>query len=198
MLRRAVIYSVHCFCIIVASPLIMISKMGRYVFGSENAFLACSQLISLVPGKTGIYLRSAFYKFSLAEFSLGTHINFGTVFSKSEARLGKVSYIGSYAVIGFAKIGDGVVISNKVSILSGRGQHNFSDVEKGIFDVEGTYSRVDIGNDVFIGEQSVVMANIGDKCIIGAGSVVVKDIPPYSVAVGNPAKVIKDRRGKLK
>jgi len=35
---------------------------------------------------------------------------------------------------------------------------------------------------------------IGDRCVIGAGSVVTKDIPPYSVAVGNPCRVIRDRR----
>ena len=123
-------------------------------------------------------------------------INFGTVFSKSKAKLGKVLYIGSYAVIGYANIGDGVVISNKVSLLSGQQQHNFDDPEKGILDKEGVYSCVNIGNDVFIGEQSVIMANIGEKSIIGAGSIVVQDIPAYSVAVGNPAKVMKNRRKK--
>ena len=35
---------------------------------------------------------------------------------------------------------------------------------------------------------------IGDGCVIGAGSVVTKDIPPYSVAVGVPAKVVKSRK----
>jgi acetyltransferase-like isoleucine patch superfamily enzyme len=196
MLRKSVIFCTHFICFALATPLIVISKLGILFFRSENLFLACGQLISLAPGKTGMYLRSAFYRFTLSEFNLRTHINFGTIFSKSKAKLGKALYIGSHAVIGYANIGDGVVISNKVSILSGQHQHNFDDPEKGIFDVEGVYSCVNIGNDAFIGEQSVIMANVGEKSIIGAGSVVVKDIPAYSVAVGNPAKVIKNRRKK--
>lgn len=52
--------------------------------------------------------------------------------------------------------------------------------------------RVSIGNNVFIGANSLILPNvaIGDNCIIGAGSVVVRDIPPGSVAVGNPCKVV--------
>ena len=63
---------------------------------------------------------------------------------------------------------------------------------------QGGHSRkVSIGRDVYIGMGVCVMysADIGDGSVIGAGSVVVKPIPPYSVAVGNPAKVIRERKG---
>lgn len=52
---------------------------------------------------------------------------------------------------------------------------------------------VTIGNDCWIGGQAVICPGvaIGDGCVIGAGAVVTKDIPPYSLAVGNPAKVIR-------
>ncbi len=113
--------------------------------------------------------------------------------SKHKIKIGKNFGIGVYTLIGYAHIGDKVAIGNKVSILSGGRQHNFDDPEVGILEKDGVYSFVTIGDNVFIGENSVVMANIGEKSIIGAGSVVVKDIPPYSVAVGNPAKVIKKR-----
>ncbi len=51
---------------------------------------------------------------------------------------------------------------------------------------------VHIGNDVFIGARSIILkgVTIGDRSIIGAGSVVTRDVPPDSVAVGNPAIVI--------
>ena len=52
-----------------------------------------------------------------------------------------------------------------------------------------------IGNDVFIGANVTVIdgVKIGDGAVVGAGAVVVKDIPPYAVAVGVPAKVVKYR-----
>ena len=54
---------------------------------------------------------------------------------------------------------------------------------------------VHIGENVFIGVNSIICnsVSIGDGAIIGAGSIVTKDIPPYQVWAGNPAKYIKDR-----
>jgi len=53
--------------------------------------------------------------------------------------------------------------------------------------------QISIADDVWIGANCVVTAGvtIGKHAVIGAGSVVTKDIPPFSVAVGNPARVIK-------
>lgn len=55
--------------------------------------------------------------------------------------------------------------------------------------------QTEIGNDVFIGANVTVIdgVKIGDGAIIGAGAVVTKDIPPFAVAVGVPAKVVKYR-----
>lgn len=52
-----------------------------------------------------------------------------------------------------------------------------------------------VGNDVWIGQNAVILpgVHIDDGCIIGANSVVGSDIPPYSVVVGNPAKVLRKR-----
>ncbi|TPX44050.1 hypothetical protein SeLEV6574_g04733, partial [Synchytrium endobioticum] len=52
---------------------------------------------------------------------------------------------------------------------------------------------VTVGDDVWIGGNVVILPNvkIGEGAVIGAGAVVTKDVPPYSLAVGNPAKVIK-------
>lgn len=55
-----------------------------------------------------------------------------------------------------------------------------------------------IGNDVYIGTNVVVLAGvtIGDGAVVGAGAIVTKDVPPFAIVVGNPAKVIKYRFSK--
>jgi acetyltransferase-like isoleucine patch superfamily enzyme len=57
--------------------------------------------------------------------------------------------------------------------------------------------EVVIGNNVFIGVNSVILKNvkIGDNSVIGAGSVINKDIPPCSLVVGNPGRIIKTLEG---
>lgn len=57
------------------------------------------------------------------------------------------------------------------------------------------HKPVFIGNDVFIGANVTILdgVTIGDGAVIGAGAVVTKDIPPYAIAVGVPAKTIKYR-----
>ncbi|MFC1867388.1 hypothetical protein ACFL0H_04575 [Thermodesulfobacteriota bacterium] len=53
--------------------------------------------------------------------------------------------------------------------------------------------RLSFGPNVWLGAGSVVMDNVGRGCVIGAGSVIINDIPDYSVAAGNPARIIKSR-----
>lgn len=59
----------------------------------------------------------------------------------------------------------------------------------------GKKRTIIIGNDCWIGNGAKILqgVTIGDGAIIGAGAIVTKDIPPYAVAVGNPAKVVKYR-----
>ena len=65
--------------------------------------------------------------------------------------------------------------------------------------VMGAPSRGDtvVGNDVWLGHRALVMpgVTIGDGAIVAAASVVVSDIPPYAIAGGNPARVIRRRYG---
>ena len=52
-----------------------------------------------------------------------------------------------------------------------------------------------IGNDVWIGINAIIKAGItiGNGAVIGAGSVVTKNVPPYAIVAGNPAKIIRYR-----
>lgn len=63
------------------------------------------------------------------------------------------------------------------------------------------HTNLCIGNDVWLGTSAIILpscANIGDGAVIGAGAVVNKDIPPYAVVVGNPARVVRFRFSKEK
>lgn len=59
-----------------------------------------------------------------------------------------------------------------------------------------TKGAIEIGKNVWIGDKVTILSgvSIGDGCIIGANSVVTHSIPPYSLAVGSPAKVIKSSK----
>lgn len=59
----------------------------------------------------------------------------------------------------------------------------------------GRSTAVKIGNDVWFGAGAIVLkgVNIGNGAVIGAGAVVTKDVPPYAIVAGNPARVLKLR-----
>lgn len=73
--------------------------------------------------------------------------------------------------------------------------HVFGDDWKKEITSKGSIS---IGNDVWVGANAVILTGvtIGDGAVIGANSVVTKDIPPYAVAAGSPAKLVKHRFDK--
>ena len=118
-------------------------------------------------------------------------------------KIGKRVWIGPFTIIdgsGGLEIGDGCDISAGVHIYTHTTVRRC--VSKRVYN-EIDRKPVKIGNYVFIGANATILAGvkIGDHSIIGAGAVVNKDIPPYSIAVGIPAKVIgkvKIKNGKIK
>lgn len=68
-------------------------------------------------------------------------------------------------------------------------------VDKQLYNEFKDKGYTEIGNDVLIGANAIVLAGVkvGDGAIIGAGGIVTKDVPPYAVVAGNPAKIIKYR-----
>lgn len=108
------------------------------------------------------------------------------------------SEAGCIAIGRFCSIADNITINLY-------GAHNYRNVTTSpLMPLCGDYKKyvkpvkaenVVIGNDVWIGNDATIMSNvtIGDGAVIGANCVVAKDIPPYAIAVGNPARVIKYR-----
>jgi len=113
--------------------------------------------------------------------------------------MGDHSYIGCNAVLGAGgggiKIGHNVLIGQSVNIHSE--QHVFKDASVPIRLQGITHQGVVIEDDVWIGSKATILdgVTIGRGSVVGAGAVVTRSIPPYSIAVGVPAKVIGVREG---
>jgi len=116
---------------------------------------------------------------------VGTHLKIG-----NNVGINHYCFIG---VRGDIEIGDNVIFGPRVSVFSEN--HNFDRIDIPIKHQGVTKGTTKIGNDVWIGAQTIILSgvSIGDGCVIGAGSVVTKDIPPCSLAVGVPARVVKKR-----
>ena len=94
------------------------------------------------------------------------------------------------------EIGEKVLLSPNVYITDC--DHEYRDVDVPVID-QGIVQRgqkVSIGEGSYIGINAVIVGNvrIGRHCVVGANSVVTKDVPDYCVAVGSPAKVIKNMK----
>lgn len=127
-------------------------------------------------------------------------------------RLGERSYIGAHAYVtgevvigadstinpftvarGRIRLGDGVRIGAHASLLA---FNHGTAPDQPIFRQPHTSRGITVGDDVWIGSSVLVLdgITIGAHSIIGAGAVVTKDVEPWSVIAGNPARKLRDRR----
>lgn len=113
----------------------------------------------------------------------------------SDLIAGPYSYIGpNCKIYPKVKIGDYSMLANSVSIIGG--DHNFKNPKLPIiFSGRGVLEETIIGKDVWIGAYVKINTGvkIGDGAIIAMGSVVTKDVEPYTIYGGVPAKKIKNR-----
>lgn len=104
-----------------------------------------------------------------------------------------INHFGVFHGSGGVKIGNGVRIAHNVAVVSSN--HVFKDRQVPIRLQGVTSEGITIEDDVWIGGAAQIMdgITIGRGSVIGAGTVVTRSIPAYSVAVGVPARVIKNR-----
>jgi len=130
--------------------------------------------------------------------------------------IGRYSYIGKGTVFGDVRVGRYCSIADNFSIISGDhpldhltthpfpySNELFGDTEE-YRDIDAKKNRATpvpanplvIGNDVWIGHRATILGkvkNIGNGAVIGAGAVVTRDVPPYAIVGGNPARILKYR-----
>jgi len=147
-------------------------------------------------GKLSCKIRYSLWRLIMKK-KIGSHVKI-----QSNVLVGKFDDIkvGSYVAINEncrlrnVTIGDYVLIAPDVYIL--HSGHGYSVVDTPIYLQEEThYEQTIIENNVWIGARCVILPGrrIGEGSIVAAGAVVTKDVPPYSIVGGNPAKLIKSR-----
>lgn len=149
-----------------------------------------------------------FVKIKYRKYSIGGGFHAGArvrLWARDTLRIGVNFYIGRDSFIETdCVVGDNVIFGNRVAVV-GKYDHNYQQIgvpvrlATAIRDANYYWKGVGlitrIGNDVWVGYGSTIMqgVTINDGAIIAAGSVVTKDVEPYSIYAGNPAKKIAER-----
>jgi len=178
---------------LVVTPMLVSFAIKRIVLGADRALEGSTQLLALVPGLVGQYLRRAFLMRVLDACDKGCTVEFGTVFSRTGARVGRNAYVGPSCHLGLVEIGADVMLAPGVHVPSGGHVHGSDDLSVPMREQRGFVRRVRIDAGAWIGANSVVMADVGAHAIVGAGAVVTRSIPARVKAAGVPARVIGPR-----
>ena len=186
--------------------------INKYVLINEQVSIAdaifkytirdfISGMVNLTPASVGIGTRMLWYKLILKSCGKGLLMKSMTTIKFPErVSIGNHVGISEYTLLdgdGGITIGDFTRIASHVSIIAF--SHNFMDRNVPV-KLQGKISKgITIGEDCWIGTGVRILDGVvvGKGAVIGAGSVVTKNIPPYSIAVGIPAHVIKERQGNV-
>lgn len=148
-----------------------------------------------------VHLKWRKYKFGANPY-IG---RFVYMYAKHKITIGDNFYIGKFSQIECdATIGDNVILANRVAFI-GRYDHHYqqlgtptrlaSSIRDNDYNWKGLTQSIEIENDVWIGYGSIILSGVKIGCgsIVAAGSLVSKDVEPYSIYAGVPAKKIRNR-----
>ena len=179
-----------------SSPLWLLELRMRGIQFTSPITLIGQPICSRYPGSTvslgsGVTLDSAIRSNRLGGFSPCV---VRTVTPTACIRLGeRVGLSNSVIVAGNSiEIGDDTIIGSGVMILD----NDFHAMGTGfswVSECSKNSEPIKIGRGCFIGSRSMILKGVtlGDRAIIGAGAVVTKDVPAYSIAAGNPARIVR-------
>lgn len=130
-------------------------------------------------------------------FRVGSAVDFRRDFFCEISGDGKVE-IGDLSVFTYGvkiqcstqiTVGKGVTLAEGVLVVDG--SHRFKDHEVPMQQQGFDFSPIFIGDGASIMAKSTILADVGERAFVGAGSVVTEPVPPYSLAVGVPARVVE-------
>ncbi|WP_417228370.1 CatB-related O-acetyltransferase [Amphritea sp.] len=158
-------------------------------FFVANVSVSLSSEVS-TSSKLGRYVKvmakASVYDSKIDDFS---YIAGGKV---NRSTIGKFSAVGSGALVGGLGMHPTNFLSIHPAFYSTKNQCGINFAGEEFF---SEYKETTIGNDVWIGANAIILdgVNVGDGAIVGAGAVVTKDVPPYAVVTGVPARILRYR-----
>ena len=158
--------------------------LSRYYFNYKKNFIFDKYRMKKMQFKSierGIRLSEDLGLFNTENIKIGEYVF-----------LGKQAYIDAVDTV---EIGSGTMIGPRVTIISSNHNYDGEELRSIPYDNKIYKRPVIIKENVWIGSNVCILpgVEIGEGAVIGMGSIVNKNIPPYAIAVGNPAKIIKYR-----
>jgi virginiamycin A acetyltransferase len=190
---RIALKSAEVVAILLLLPLLLWSRLPLPEF---SAFTAPSQLLALVPGYIGMFLRRVWYRQTLRRCGQNFTVDWLGVVRTRDSEIGDRCTLGVAAWVGWVRIGNDVLTGSGLTILSGASQHDFSDTTRPMREQSGQKKQITIGDDVWIGANVTVLTDIAPGTVVGAGSVVTRKYNPCVVIAGNPARVLRQRTSR--
>ena len=141
---------------------------------------------------------------TVARCRLGNNVALNRRSYFNDSVIGSFSYAGSNTTMNFTSIGKFCSLARNVDVggfdhdyhkVTTMPMFRFTQLSDGGYPVVGEKELCKVGNDVWIaaGAQILHKVLIGDGAVIGGGAVVTKDVPPYAIVAGVPAKILKFR-----